>query len=30
MITAQRSFEANAKIVTTTDEVLQTLVNLKR
>jgi flagellar hook protein FlgE len=30
MITAQRAFEANAKIVTTSDEVLQTLVNLKR
>jgi flagellar hook protein FlgE len=30
MITAQRAFEANAKIVTTTDEVLQDLVNLKR
>jgi len=30
MIVAQRAFEANAKIVTTSDEVLQTLVNLKR
>jgi flagellar hook protein FlgE len=30
MITAQRAFEANAKIVTTGDEVLQVLVNLKR
>lgn len=30
MITAQRAFEANAKIVTTSDEVLQILVNLKR
>jgi flagellar hook protein FlgE len=30
MITAQRAFQANAKIVTTTDEVLQDLVNLKR
>ncbi len=30
MITAQRAFEANAKIVTTSDEILQTLVNLKR
>ena len=30
MITAQRAFEANAKIVTTSDEVLQDLINLKR
>jgi len=30
MITAQRAFEANAKIVTTSDEILQDLVNLKR
>jgi flagellar hook protein FlgE len=30
MITAQRAFQANAKIITTTDEVLQDLVNLKR
>jgi flagellar hook protein FlgE len=30
LITAQRAFEANAKIITTSDEVLQTLVNLKR
>ena len=30
LITAQRAFEANAKIVTTSDEVLQTLVNIKR
>jgi flagellar hook protein FlgE len=30
MITAQRAFEANAKIITTSDEVLQVLVNLKR
>lgn len=30
MITAQRAFEANAKIITTSDEVLQDLINLKR
>jgi flagellar hook protein FlgE len=30
LITAQRAFEANAKIVTTSDEMLQTLVNIKR
>ncbi len=30
MITAQRGFQANSKIVTTTDEVLAELVNLKR
>jgi flagellar hook protein FlgE len=30
MITAQRAFEANAKIITTSDEILQTLVNIKR
>ena len=30
LITAQRAFEANAKIITTSDEILQTLVNLKR
>jgi flagellar hook protein FlgE len=30
MITAQRAFEANAKIITTTDETLQDLINLKR
>ncbi len=30
LITAQRAFEANSKIVTTSDEVLQNLVNMKR
>lgn len=30
MITAQRGFQANSKVITTTDEVLTELVNLKR
>jgi len=30
LITAQRGFEANSKIVTTSNEVLQTLVNMKQ
>jgi flagellar hook protein FlgE len=30
LITAQRAFEANSKIITTSDEMLQTLVNMKR
>ncbi|GIO21973.1 flagellar basal body rod protein FlgG [Oceanobacillus sp. J11TS1] len=30
MITAQRSFQANTRIITTSDEILQELVNLKR
>ena len=30
LITAQRAFEANAKMITTSDEILQDLVNLKR
>jgi flagellar hook protein FlgE len=30
MITAQRGFQANSRIITTTDELLQELVNLKR
>lgn len=30
MITTQRGFQANAKIITTSDEILQELVNLKR
>jgi flagellar hook protein FlgE len=29
LITAQRAFEANSKIVTTSDEILQTVVNMK-
>ena len=30
MIIAQRGFQANSRIITTSDEVLQELVNLKR
>jgi flagellar hook protein FlgE len=30
LITAQRAFEANSKIITTSDEILQDVVNLKR
>jgi flagellar hook protein FlgE len=30
MIVAQRGFQANARVITTTDEVLQELMNLKR
>jgi flagellar hook protein FlgE len=30
MITAERGFQANAKIITTSDEILQELLNLKR
>jgi len=30
LITAQRAFQANSKIITTSDEILQELVNLKR
>ena len=30
LITAQRAFEANAKMITTSDEILQDLINLKR
>jgi flagellar hook protein FlgE len=30
MITAQRGFQASSKLITTSDEMLQELVNLKR
>ncbi|EQB43175.1 hypothetical protein CGLO_18205 [Colletotrichum gloeosporioides Cg-14] len=30
MIIAQRGFQSNAKTITTSDEILQELVNLKR
>ena len=30
LITSQRGFEANAKMITTSDEVLQAVVNMKR
>jgi len=30
LITTQRAYEANTKVVTTSDEILQDLVNLKR
>jgi flagellar hook protein FlgE len=30
MITTQRAFQASARIITTSDEMLQELVNLKR
>ena len=30
MITTQRGFQANSKIITTTDEMLNELINLKR
>jgi flagellar hook protein FlgE len=30
MITAQRSFSACSKVITTSDEILQELVNIKR
>ena len=30
MIVAQRGFQANTRIITTSDEILQELINLKR
>jgi flagellar hook protein FlgE len=30
MIIAQRGFQANARVITTSDEMLQELVNLRR
>jgi flagellar hook protein FlgE len=30
MIMAERGFQANSRVITTSDEVLQDLVNLKR
>ena len=30
MITAQRGFQANSRVISTSDEMLQDLVNLKR
>jgi flagellar hook protein FlgE len=30
LITTQRGFQANARVITTSDELLQELVNLKR
>ncbi|MHC1695483.1 MAG: flagellar basal body rod C-terminal domain-containing protein [Eubacteriales bacterium] len=30
MIMAQRGFQANSRVITTSDEILQELVNLKR
>jgi flagellar hook protein FlgE len=30
LITTQRAYEANTKVITTSDEILQSLVNLKR
>jgi flagellar hook protein FlgE len=30
MITAERGFQANSRVITTSDEMLQELVNLKR
>jgi flagellar hook protein FlgE len=30
LITVQRAYEANTKVVTTSDEILQDLINMKR
>ncbi|MGB5984156.1 MAG: flagellar basal body rod C-terminal domain-containing protein [Desulfobacterales bacterium] len=30
LIVTQRAYDANAKVITTSDEMLQTLVNIKR
>jgi flagellar hook protein FlgE len=30
LITAQRAYEANSKVITTSDTMMQTLVNLKQ
>jgi flagellar hook protein FlgE len=30
MITTQRAYQANSKVITTSDEILQELINLKR
>ena len=30
LIVAERGFQANSKVITTSDEILQTLVNLKQ
>jgi flagellar hook protein FlgE len=30
MITAQRGFQANARVITTSDELLQELISLRR
>jgi flagellar hook protein FlgE len=30
MITSQRGFQANSKVITVSDEILQELVNMKR
>ena len=30
MITTQRAYQANSKVITTSDEILQELMNIKR